>query len=292
MIFFSVIIPAFNRADLIGQTLRSVLENDFKDFEIIIVDDGSTDHTEQVVKPFLGGFVKYYKIKNSERAFARNYGTTKALGKYITFLDSDDLFYKNHLGHAYDCIQQNGFPEWFHCRYDFLDSITNKRTPQNLIAKDADKKLIEGNFLSCQGVFISRQVALENLFNDNRELSTLEDWELWLRMATRYKLTYSNRITSALVQHESRSVMDFDKTKLLNKFKIFQDLVLKNEEVKAYFSGSIQKFRSGCNSYIALHLALSKQNRLLAFKYLFLSLFQNPLSIFKKRFFAFIKHIF
>lgn len=287
---FSIIIPTYNRAHLIEATIRSVMNSTYNNFEIIVIDDGSSDNTEEVVMPFLNDSISYYKIVNSERAFARNFGVEKAKGDYVTFLDSDDLFYQNHLNHACDCLQQNGFPEWFHCRYDFLDSVTNKRTPQNLIGKDADKKLIEGNFLSCQGVFISRDIALKNPFNDNRELATLEDWELWLRMAARYKLFYSNTITSALVQHENRSVMDFDKTKLIKKFKLFQDLVSNNDEIKGHFGSSLQKLRSSCNSYIALHLALSKENRLDCLKYFCISLFQNPFSVCKRRTLAIFKH--
>jgi glycosyltransferase involved in cell wall biosynthesis len=291
MFFFSVIIPCFNRAHLIEDSIRSVLNNSFDDFEIIIVDDGSTDTTAEVVKYLLSEKVKYYRIENSERGFARNYGVGKSSGEYVTFLDSDDLFYPNHLQNAYTCLQKNKFPEWFHSRYEFYDSETGIKKPQDLISSNPNLKLIKGNFLSCQAVFLKRTIALQNPFCENRLLSTLEDWELWLRIAAQYPLCFSNEISSALVQHPQRSVMDVDVKKLIAKFDLFQQMILNNKLVLNFFNGKIYQFKSSCSSYISLHIALSKKNRGKALSYLLRSLMQNPLSIFSRRFGAILKHL-
>ncbi len=287
---FSIIIPTYNRANFICNTIQSVLNNSYKNFEIIIVDDGSSDNTEEVVLPFLNNTISYFKIVNSERAFARNYGTSMAKGDYVVFLDSDDLLYNNHLKSGFDFITKNNFPEWFFCGYDIIDSSTNSKRTKLINLTNLNKKLIEGNFLCCQSIFIKRQIALENKFNSNRALSSLEDWELWLRLATKYKLYYSNTITSALIQHDARSVMDFNQEKLINKFMFFREVIFSNEEIQKYYKGSLYKFKSSCNSYIALHLALSKKNRFETIKYLIISVYQNPLLIFKRRFLAIIKH--
>ena len=87
----SVIIPTYNRAHLVGRAIRSVLNQTYQDFEIIVVDDGSTDNTEEVVKSFIDPRIRYIRHeKNKGAAAARNTGIKAAKGKFIAFQDSDD----------------------------------------------------------------------------------------------------------------------------------------------------------------------------------------------------------
>ena len=88
----SVIIPTYNRADLITQAIDSVLQQTYPDFELIVVDDGSTDDTESVVRAY-GDRVRYVRTQNGGTGHARNVGMQHASGRYLTFLDSDDLLY-------------------------------------------------------------------------------------------------------------------------------------------------------------------------------------------------------
>lgn len=89
---FSVVIPTYNRADLLRRTLETVFAQQFKDFEVIVVDDGSTDHTESVVGGW-GERVRYLRAQNSGPGAARNLGINEARGEYVAFLDSDDLWF-------------------------------------------------------------------------------------------------------------------------------------------------------------------------------------------------------
>ena len=95
--FFSVVVPTYNRGDLITKTLRSLQVQDYDNYEIIVVDDGSTDHTEEIVKGVLDHRTTYVKKANAERAAARNFGARRAKGAYVNFFDSDDLALPNHL---------------------------------------------------------------------------------------------------------------------------------------------------------------------------------------------------
>lgn len=89
---FSVVIPLYNRADIVGQTIRSVLDQDYQDFEIIVVDDGSKDDPEPVVAAFGDPRIRYIRQANAGGGAARNRGIEEARGRYVAFLDSDDQF--------------------------------------------------------------------------------------------------------------------------------------------------------------------------------------------------------
>jgi len=105
MPFFSIIIPSYNRASQIVQTLHSLLEQSFKDFEIIVVDDGSTDDTKSVIMPYVEkSNLKYIYQENKGVSAARNKGASIANGKYYVFLDSDDEVEKNWLKDFHDVI--------------------------------------------------------------------------------------------------------------------------------------------------------------------------------------------
>ncbi len=89
----SVIIPAYRHADMICQTLESVFSQTFRDFEVIVVNDGSPDRTAEVVAPFVAnGKIRYFSQRNAGQAAARNRGASEARGKFFAFLDDDDVW--------------------------------------------------------------------------------------------------------------------------------------------------------------------------------------------------------
>lgn len=110
MPFFSVIIPTYNRAGDLKRSLDSVLQQTFTDFEVVIVDDGSTDDTAQVIQTYTDARIKYIYQQNSERSAARNNGIRNASGKYICLLDSDDVYYPEHLDVLHQQIVKDGEP--------------------------------------------------------------------------------------------------------------------------------------------------------------------------------------
>lgn len=106
---FSIIIPTHNRAKHIGVAIQSVLDQVFEDWELIIIDDGSTDETRKVVLAFKLKKVNYFYQNHAERSSARNLGISKAKGIYICFLDDDDFFLPNHLRNLAAKINKENF---------------------------------------------------------------------------------------------------------------------------------------------------------------------------------------
>lgn len=104
----SVIIPIYNAQKYIVECVKSVLEQDYKDFEIILVDDGSNDHTKELIGRFIGNYhnIHYFYQENSGVSVARNLGLEHATGEYITFVDADDLVKKNMIYNLVQIIEQ------------------------------------------------------------------------------------------------------------------------------------------------------------------------------------------
>jgi len=288
---FSVIIPTYNRSHLILKTIQSVLAQTYEDFEVIVVDDGSTDNTEDVVKSIENPRLTYYKKENAERGAARNFGILKANGEYVNCLDSDDLVYPDHIKTAKETIDKLMNPEVIHLGYEVRNTKSKIIKRCNNLPETANMLLIKGNVLSCDGVFIRTDVARQNLFNENRVLSALEDWELWLRLASQFPFHCNNSITSVIINHDERSVLLTEKGKLIQRFDALFELVLQNPVITRYYKGNINVFESYCYTYIALHLALTKKYKSDTFRYLIKGIMESPSSIFSRRFLAILKHL-
>jgi glycosyltransferase involved in cell wall biosynthesis len=288
-VFFSIIIPAYNRAKFIANTLDSVLEQTWFYFEVIIVDDGSTDNTEDVVRPYLNDTrVKYLKIRNSERGAARNIGVECATGDYVTFLDSDDIFLPCHLQTAASKVVSTR-AQVFHLSYEILhpdgrvDAVPKLPSPVN-------RKLLEGNFLSCMGVFLRRDVALANKFDEDRQLAGSEDFELWMRIAARMPIITFQEVTSRLINHDSRSVIQTDPRKLIERISLLDKKLNADEAFKLTFGKDMDKFGSYRTLYLALHLAMSGQ-RWMALRSIIFTAWQYPYVVFTYRFMVAVKKI-
>ena len=291
---FSIIIPTYNRADLIVRTVQSVLDQTYKSFEIIIVDDGSTDNTEAVLQPLLQKHpnIFYFKKKNEERGAARNFGTSHAKGSYVTFLDSDDIFYPDALEEAARMIEHHHLPEVFHVAFELVTPQGAVIRKYNDINRELNLHLLKkGNTLGCMGVFIKREIALRNLFIEDRELAGTEDYELWLRLAAQYTIHFSPKITSALIQHSQRSVFDsVDKQRLIKRVEIFLSHISDNQVFQKKYSRYNSRIKSINYCYLALHLAISGYKKD-SVHYLLLALKERPSLIFSRSFFAVLKYL-
>jgi glycosyltransferase involved in cell wall biosynthesis len=287
---FSIIVPTYNRAYLISKTIQSLLAQEYQNFEIIVVDDGSTDNTKEIVEMIASQKIAYHKIKNSERGFARNYGANLAKGDYVNFFDSDDLALENHLSVAYATIVEKNSPEIFHLNYQVMnpDSVLDG---SNIGKVDlANGKLIHGNILSCNGVFIKKEIALLFPFNESRPLSASEDWDLWLRLSARYNIYLIPVVTSYIVNHEQRSVLNFDEKRALERIDELIKSLNSDATFNKVYPGAIKRIHAHMLSYTSLHAALAGFKRR-SFQLLIRSLNVNLGELFSRRFLAIIKHL-
>ena len=292
-IFFSIIVPTYNRANLLPKTLATLLSQPYENYEIIVVDDGSTDNTAQIMQEWTAKGIIYHQKSNEERAVARNTGAKMAKGDYINFFDSDDLAYPNHLETAYNFIQKNNDIPVFHLGYDFKDpeGVLDRKI-DNLSGETLNEQLIQGNILSCNGVFIRKDIILKHNFVEDRVLAASEDYELWLRLAALYPIKYDNTITSTVIDHEGRSVLNINKDKLIARLDVFMKYLFMDKNSSEKYLSYKNFFQSECYTYISLHLALTKKHRLDVIKYMFKALLVRPAVLGRRRFWASLKHLF
>lgn len=273
---------------MILETLESAFAQTYPHFEVILVDDGSTDNTVEVIRSVTDPRFVYHKKANEERAIARNTGFNLAKGDYVTLLDSDDYFYPNHLEAAANYIRSHKNPEVIRFNYDVVDS--NKQTLQ--IARMPNRvndRMVNGNFMGCSGIILRRDVAVKYAFNGDRDLSGSEDYELWLRMAARFRVHTQDVITCSLHSHEERSVIhNIKEETLVKRIELLIKYSFGDKVVRKIYGVKKDVFVSHCLLYISLHLAIAQINRS-SFNYLLRAIRTNPRTMLDKRFFGIIK---
>jgi glycosyltransferase involved in cell wall biosynthesis len=192
----SVIIPTYNRAHLIGRSIQSVLDQTYRDFEIIVVDDGSTDNTEEIVKRFNDDRIRYIKHDTNRGAgAARNTGIKAARGKYIAFHDSDDECLPEKL-EKHIKVFETVPPEVGVVYSDMLQISEDGKTKYLHSPTITGKNIIDPKTSNYQawglatGIVISRKDCFDvtGLFDENFQRS--EDLELFIRLAKHYSFQH------------------------------------------------------------------------------------------------------
>jgi GalNAc5-diNAcBac-PP-undecaprenol beta-1,3-glucosyltransferase len=192
---------------MIVRTLDSVLKQEFRDYEVVVVDDGSTDNTRYTIMVINDTRVKYHYKKNGERGAARNFGIRQAVGKYLVFLDSDDLMLPGHLQALYDHLSVSD--EFFIAtKYDFMDE-TGKTFSSTISAINPGsydhRFFLNGNPLACN-ICIRRDNPQLITFREERELSGMEDWIFLLENTFNHPLELLDVKTIRMNDHQQRSM--------------------------------------------------------------------------------------
>lgn len=187
----TVVIPTYNRRQFIGETVDSVLAQTYRDLEVIVVDDGSTDGTEDLLKERYGNEPRFRYIwqENAERAVARNTGIKAARGEFVAFLDSDDLWLPAKLELQIQYFARDSQLVMVHTGFSSLyeNGTTVSLILENKIYRQRNifGQMVFENFVSSPTPLVRRWV-LDSIggFNEDRQLICFEDWELWIRIAS------------------------------------------------------------------------------------------------------------
>jgi glycosyltransferase involved in cell wall biosynthesis/SAM-dependent methyltransferase len=240
----SVIITLYNKGDLFRKSLSSVLAQTFNGFEVIIIDDGSTDNPKRIVDEFEDARIKYYYQENRGLpSIARNAGIKYAKASYIAFLDADDVWYPDKLSRCFDVFKKH--PEVALVCHDQIMkdnsgmSIRYIRYGPNR-ADMFRSLLFRGGCFSPSAAMVKKDALLEvGFFREYPELYSVEDYDLWLRLSKKYKFYFISEILGEYTFNEKSITRDYQrhynnqKTMLKVSFreykeKRFLDLLLIN----------------------------------------------------------------
>jgi len=210
----SVIIPTYNRAHLIGRAIQSVLNQTYQDFEIIVVDDGSTDNTKEIVKSLDDKRIRYIRHKeNKGGGAARNTGIKAAIGEYIAFLDSDDEWLPEKLECQMKVFKNAGSEVGVvYTGFIYIDELGEYTNGQHIPEKRGwiyEDILVENCVGTASTVLVKRKCFEKaGLFDEN--LPSCQDWEMWIRLAREHQFDF---IEDPLVKyhiHKSRISTDLE----------------------------------------------------------------------------------
>lgn len=253
MNLFSIILPTYNRAHLISRATQSILEQSCYDWELIIVDDGSTDNTREVIEQFNDPRIKYIYQKNQERSTARNRGIQEAKGKWICFLDSDDTYEPNRL-ESWKTLIENATPGLYYSEL----KLTNGQVhfPEKNQDETVQEFLLRAH-LFCQQVIVHRSVFQNHQFDP--ELTIGEDTELWIRISKDYSVTpFETGVYSILNEHEDRSVNLKKNNAAIKELKSLEK-IFAHTDLKQIGKDSRKKVLSETQFNAAKHYMLNDQ---------------------------------
>jgi glycosyltransferase involved in cell wall biosynthesis len=205
MPFFSIVVPLYNKQKDIKQTLLSALSQTFRDFELIVINDGSTDGSEAEVVSITDERLIYQKTENQGVSAARNLGIEKAKGNYIAFLDADDYWYPDHLETLKNLADIFPHAGAVAANYEFKHpngTITNTffediDTDFKGIVKDFFKSSMLFRVMWTSAVAVKKDVFLKTgIFDTSITLGAGEDTDMWIRIALAYPIAFNAKITA------------------------------------------------------------------------------------------------
>ena len=244
---FSVIIPVYNGADFIARTLRSVLAQEYPAHEIIVVDDGSTDRTPEILRQFEGK-IRLKRVENGGVATARNHGMAMATGDYFAFLDSDDVLFKNHLKRQAEAIQK--YPEvgflccnyavrYPHHRNRMTKQYSILRFPEQLnfdapLKKEPFGLLFREHFVGTASAGIVKREVAEKAGPFDPRFRSTQDYEYWLRCAVHTNFILTSDVLFYKKNHPANISTNFLRTQSFHKEALEKNFSLQRDYIQAH----------------------------------------------------------
>ena len=224
----SVIIATYNRAGLIKETIDSVLNQRFQDFELIVVDDGSTDNTEEVLKSY-GARLRYMRQENSGPSAARNFGVSHAAGSWISIQDSDDLCAVDHLEALWRLVEQNPGCAMAFANGAYIDDPHGKtiipRAQSRRMAQSGVTlgDLFRVSIVRLQAALLSKE-ALKAVGGLDNDLRIAMDLDLSFRLFMRFPVAYLDQVVFFYRRHEG-NIGRNQELRLLENLRVIEKLL-------------------------------------------------------------------
>ena len=267
----SVVIPLYNKESQIANTLRSVLRQTYKDFEIVVVDDGSTDHSVDEVKKVNDSRIRIISQENGGVSEARNRGIHEAKGEYIAFLDADDEWHQEYLSTQNQLINSYSECSVFATNYQYSDS-KGRFIPAKIkqLPFTGSSGILSNYFtiasrstppLWTSAIVVTKK-AITSIVGFPNNIKSGEDLLTWARLACKYQIAYSCLIRATFIYNEDLFNEDQKNRQVSVRDEVGTGLV---ELMHIYKT-------EGLREYIALwykmrtRIALSKNQRSLALK--------------------------
>lgn len=243
----SIIVPVYNVEKFITETIESVLKQTFSNWELMLIDDGSTDNSGEICKQYTlkDDRIKYIYKTNSGQAAARNLGIKNATGNYITFLDSDDLYSEDKLAQHFIDLKENPADFYYGAGFLLFESrIENKIETYDWFyghfsGDEFFKILYHSSSVNINTVLVKKELfETVGLFDESEEFRGTEDWDLWIRIALKVNTIYGNPAPKVYYRihdngiHFQRANMQIGKWKIYEKHeanKLIHPLVRKRE---------------------------------------------------------------
>lgn len=202
---FSVVISVFNKEKLISNTLQSVLSQSFKDFEVIILNDGSTDNSESEILAFKDSRIKYFSEENQGAGAGRNYVINKATGEYIALLDADDIWYSFYLEAQNELIKKYPKEVVFSTSQEvFRNNKVYPRVYKTSLKEGKSGILDYFKSSKLDSIIHSSSVVIKkDFFNEvgkfNPNIKSGQDTDLWIRIGLKRSVVFSTKICSKYI---------------------------------------------------------------------------------------------
>lgn len=232
----SVVIPTRNRAGLLSRALTSILNQNYTNFEIIVIDDDSNDETKKTSEDFAGKF-KYFKYLHNETAkgaaFSRNIGIKNAAGKYIAFLDDDDEWLSEKTAKQVGILEKNPEIGGLSCWYYKVSGNTKSKV--KLVPEITFDILLWENFLGSFSFCMVRNELVKSLELES-DLPSSQDWEFWLELSQRTKLGVTEDYLVNYHDHSGNRISNSVNLKYSGRKKIYS-------KYKKHMSENCKKYR-------------------------------------------------
>lgn len=241
----SIIIPTYNRADLIKETIKTVLNQSYQNFELLIVDDGSTDNTKEIVLSIKDDRINYIWQENSKLpAVPRNTGLKLARGEYIAFLDSDDLWFPQKIYIQMEVLKKN--PDIMLVSTDglifsrnFLDKFLSIRKNKVI----SFRELLKNNIIINSSILMKKSVVdAIGFLDEDTLLRSMEDYDYWLRLL-KYKENSILILKDILIKYRLHKSNIFEELDFIQKYKKWVIIFNKHKEFDSKFINSLLKKR-------------------------------------------------